>query len=305
MQLCDELEKTAIVKRVIGSNLGEFTWPIRSAPTVWLEWASDLAIEATSQPQLLDGKRIILRIHSYEVLNGMAAKVNYHLVDDVIFVSNYLRELFEHKYPNRLTGKRVHVIHNGIDLEKFPFVPGKKGRKIAFVGKMDAKKDPMLMLQAFAFLRRRHEDVELHVAGAPDNDRYYLAMPDFLAKNKLEDSTNFYGHVKDVPAWLADKDYILCTSPFESQGVGLLEAMHRGLKPLIYNFPEAGQIYPRNFLWNNLDELEQLLLNGPEPEECRDFVAKYYSMKRQAASFMKVLNTGEEVVEAPPVRPAE
>ncbi|UQZ89724.1 hypothetical protein C4J81_11110 [Deltaproteobacteria bacterium Smac51] len=301
MQLCDELEKTAVIKRTVGNNMGEFHWPIRSASTVWLEWGSDMAIEVTNHPQLLDGKRVIVRIHSYEVLNGMAAKINYGRVNDVIFVSNYMRQLFERRFPNRFPeATRVHVIHNGIALDKFPFEPGGNGRRIAFVGKMDAKKDPMLMVHAFQFLLHRHPDVELHVAGAPDDNRYYIAMPDFLAKNKLGASTNFYGHVKDVPKWLADKDYILCTSPFESQGVGLLEAMHRGLKPLIYNFPGAEFLYPRNWLWNNLDELEALMLNGPTPEECRDFVAEHYSMTRQAANFMKVLTTEETIVEAPP-----
>lgn len=305
LQLCDELEKTAIVKKVIGSTLGEFHWPIRSAPTVWLEWGSEMAIEVTAQPQLWEGKRVILRLHSFEILNGMAGRVNYSVVDDVVFVSHYMRKLFEHKYPNRLEGKRVHIIHNGLDLGKFPFIPGKNGKKIAFVCKMDAKKDPMLMLQAFTFLLHRHPELELHAAGAADDNRYYIAMPDFLAKNSLENATNFYGHVKDMPAWMADKDYIICTSPFESQGLGLLEAMHRGLRPLIYNFPGAEDLYPRNFLWNNLDELEALLLNGPAPEDCRDFVAAHYSMKRQAASFMKVLTTLEEVVEAVPTAAPE
>lgn len=299
-QLCDELEKSIIVKRMVGSNLGEFSWPIRSAPTVWLEWGSDLARECTTHPQLLDGKRVILRMHSYEILNGMAGKVNYARVNDVIFVSNYMRQLFEKKYPNRLNNTRVHIIHNGIDLAAYPFIPGKNGRKIAFVARIEAKKDPMLMVQAFTFLRHRHADVELHVAGAPDDNRYYIAIPDFLNKNQLGTSTNFYGHLKDIPKFLADKDFILCTSPFESQGVGILEALHRGLKPLVYNFPGAETLYPRKWLWNNLDEMEALMLNGPNPEECRDFVAKYYSMQRQAENFIKILTSEEEIVEAPP-----
>ncbi len=300
MQLCDELEKKAIVKRVVGSNLGEFHWPVRSAETVWIEWGSDLAAELTKHPQLLDGKRVILRMHSYEILNGMCAKVNYGRVDDVIFVTNYMRELFERKFPNRLENTRVHVIHNGIDLAKYPFIPGKSGRKIAFVARIEAKKDPMLLLQAFTFLLHRHPEVELHAAGAPDNNRYYLSMPDFLNKNNLAGSAHFYGHQNNIPKFLADKDFIICTSPFESQGVGLLEAMHRGLRPLIYSFPGAETLYPQAWLWKNLDELEALMLNGPNPEECRDFVAKFYSMERQADNFIKILTGTEEIVEPAP-----
>lgn len=302
LELCDELEKQRVlVKRVVADNFGPLQWPIKSAQTVWLEWGSDLAIEATSNPATLTGKKVILRMHSFEILNRQAGRINFPMITDLVFVSHYMRDLFERVLPGRLhSGHRVHIIHNGIQPERFPFVPGRGRKKIAFVGKLDAKKDPMLMIQAFTFLRHRHPELELHVAGGPDDNRYYLSIPDFLAKNGLEKCTNFYGHVKDIPGWLADKDFILCTSPIESQGVGLLEAMHRGLRPLIYDFPGAGDLYPQDYLWRNLDELEALLLGGPEPEACRDFVAEKYSMARQAANFLKVIVGEEAVVEDRP-----
>jgi len=301
LELCDELEKKALVKRVVADNYGPLEWPIKSAQTVWLEWGSELAIEATSDPMQLKGKKVIVRMHSFEILNRLAAKINFQAVTDVVFVCHYMRRLFERLMPGRLTEHhRVHIIHNGIKLERFPFIPDKGRKKIAVVGKLDAKKDPMLMIQAFTFLRHRHPELELHVAGGPDDNRYYLSLPDFLAKNDLEQCTRFYGQVKDIPGWLADKDFILCTSPIESQGVGLLEAMHRGLRPLIYDFPGAEDLYPRQWLWRNLDELEALVLGGPEPEDCRDFVAEKYSMARQAANFLKVISGREAVVEDRP-----
>lgn len=301
--LCDALEKEAAVKRVVADNFGAFPWPIKSASTVWLEWGAEMSIAATNEPGLLeDKKKVVLRLHSYEILGRLAGEINYGVVTDVVFVSHFMRRIFERRFPGRLKGRRVHIIHNGIDLDKFPFIAGKGRRKIAFIGQMDPKKDPMVMLQAFAFLHNRHPELELHVAGAPDNNRYYMTMPDFLAKNGLDQETaHFYGHVKDIPAWLADKDFILCTSPFESQGVGLLEAMHRGLRPLIYSFPGSEELYPASFLWKNFDDLERLMLEGPEPEECRRFVAEKYSMSRQAANFLKVLTGDEEVVEETPV----
>ncbi len=304
LELCDELDKSAVVRRVVADNFGPMQWPIRSAETVWLEWGSDMAAAATREPGLLAGKKVILRLHSFEILNREAAKINYHAVTDVIFVSHYMRDLFLRLMPGLLTDRhRVHVIHNGIKLERFPFAAGRGRRKIAMVGKLDAKKDPMLLVQAFTFLLRRHPELELHVAGSPDDNRYYLSLPDFLAKNRLGQAAHFYGHVRDIPAWLDDKDFIICTSPIESQGVGLLEAMHRGLRPLIYNFPGAERLYPAPYLWNNLDQLEELLFTGPEPEDCRRFVAEKYSMERQAANFLRVVTGEEAVVEDDPVPP--
>ena len=302
--LCEALEKRKIiVKKAVADNLGPMVWPIKSAPALWLEWGTKMAAEITRQPELLQGKsKVILRLHSFEILSREAAEVNYNLVTDVIFVSHYMLNLFNRLMPDRLRRPRVHIIHNGIDLNRFSFIPGRERKKIAFVAKLDAKKDPMVMLQAFTFLLKRHPELELHVAGNPDNNRYYLAMPDFLAKNNLDKNTRFYGEVQDMPGWLADKDFILCTSPFEAQGVGLLEAIHRGLRPLIYSFPGAEQLYPASWLWKNLDELDDLLQNGPEPEECRDFVAEKYSMDRQADNFIKVLTGEEPVVEDRPAQ---
>ncbi len=300
LQLCDELEKSIIVQRVVAANFGAFHWPLQSASTIWLEWGAEVAIEATRHPDLLRGKKVILRMHGFEILGRLAGNIDFSLITDVVFVSHYMRDLFERLMPGRLEHSRVHVIHNGIQLERFPFRPERGRKKIAMIGKLDSKKDPMLLVQAFSFLLNRHPELELHVAGAPDDNRYYLSLPDFLAKNQLETSTHFYGQVDDIPGWLADKDYIICTSPIESQGVGLLEAMHSGLRPLIYDFPGAEALYPRSYLWRNLDELEQLISAGPEPEECRDFVARNYSMARQAENWLKVIRGQEPVVEDPP-----
>lgn len=300
-QLCDELEKYAHVTRVTGSAFEAFQPAIARAPTVWLEWGAALAIQASRTPGLLDGRRAIIRLHSFEILSRLAGRIDYSKINDLIFVSHFMKELFSGYCPQAAAQCRLHVIHNGIALERFPFRPGRGRRKIALVGRLEYKKDPMVMMQAFAFLHRRHPELELHVAGEMDQDRYCLALPDMTAKNGLGQVVRFYGPVADIPGWLADKDLILCTSPFESQGVGILEAVHSGLRPLIYNFPGAGQLYPASWLWNNFDELEALVFAGPEPAECRDFVAGVYSMARQARSFLKLLTGSEPVLEPRPI----
>ncbi|MDL2259481.1 tetratricopeptide repeat protein [Deltaproteobacteria bacterium OttesenSCG-928-K17] len=301
LELCRALEKRARVQKVVTNSLGPAQWPINSASTVWLEWGTALAAAVTNTPGLLDGKRVILRLHSFEILSREAGRINFEAVTDVVFVSHFMRAVFERLLPGRLDGRRVHIIHNGIDLERFPFASAGGGSKIAVVGKLDAKKDPMLMAQTFAFLLRRHPQLELHVAGQPDNNRYYMSLPDFLAKNNLEKSVRLYGQVDDMPGWLADKDYILSTSPFEAQGVAILEAAHRGCRPLVYSFPGAERLYPAGWLWKNLDELEGRLLEHSDPQSRRRFVAEHYSMERQADNFMKVILGEGPVVEPSPV----
>jgi glycosyltransferase involved in cell wall biosynthesis len=260
------------------------------ADIVWLEWGNELTKLICDYKKILLGKRVIIRIHSYEVINKLVANIDFRQVSDIVFVSKLIRDQFQLLDIPSSAKCRKHIIHNSIDIKKFKYVPRQKSMSnIAFVANISYKKDPMLLLHAFNFLHKLHPEVKLHIAGKFQDVRYDLAMNHFINETKLSDSIKFYGHISNINQWLEDKDYIICTSPLEGQGVGLLEAMSRGCRPLIVNFPGASDIYPSNYLWTTFDDLEERFLHGPEPKEASDFVAKYYSSYRELASWLKVL----------------
>lgn len=285
-------------KAIISSQPAEHLEAIKGASVVWLEWGNQMTEFLSKQHDSLAGKQVIIRIHSYEVLDGLADKIDFSRVTDVIFVSKFMKELFLLRHPELAGRCRVHVIHNGIDLGKFAFTPRDDSRRhIAFLGYISYKKDPMVLMQAFAFLNRRHPETRLHVGGGYQDPRYEICMPHFVAEAGLAGAVTFYGHVKNPDEWLKDKDFIICTSPIESQGVGLLEAMSLGCRPLIRNFPGSRDLYRANQIWSTFDELEDLLLNGPSPEESSRFVADRYSLEHQLDCFLKVVLNKEQVDE--------
>jgi hypothetical protein len=101
--------------------------------------------------------------------------------------------------------------------------------------------------------------------------------------------------VKDVPAWLADKDYILGSSVMEGHPVGVLEAMCCGLRPLVYAWPGSEHLFPPEFLWNSFDEL---LLRYQQPlpaEKLRGFVLDNYSLERQTRLTRSMLLEGKVI----------
>jgi glycosyltransferase involved in cell wall biosynthesis len=173
--------------------------------------------------------------------------------------------------------------------------------EIAYVGYLNFKKGPMELMYALEALRRRDGRCRLHVAGVFQDLYSETACRHFLAQNHLEEAVRFHGWVQDVPAWLADKNAIICTSLSESQGLGLMEAMAMGVKPLIYNFHTAEHIYPRQWLWNNLDELAQMLHQAHDPQEVRRFVEENYSLDLQVGRLLRMLQGREEVVFAGPI----
>jgi glycosyltransferase involved in cell wall biosynthesis len=52
----------------------------------------------------------------------------------------------------------------------------------------------------------------------------------------LQENVIYEGIISDVNSWLDEKHYLLSTSIIESQGMGIIEGMAKGLKPVIHNF---------------------------------------------------------------------
>jgi glycosyltransferase involved in cell wall biosynthesis len=115
----------------------------------------------------------------------------------------------------------------------------------------------------------------------------------------LTDVVFFEGWQEDVNSWLRDKHYIVSCSIGESQGMGLLEAMACGLKPVIHNFPGADQIFPCEFLFNIAEEFCELICSASyEPQRYRSFVEGSYSLRSQLAAINNIFTRLEAEIDS-------
>jgi glycosyltransferase involved in cell wall biosynthesis len=268
---------------------------VRWADTVWLEWANELAAAVTNQDNMLDGKRVICRLHSYEAFSAFPRQIDWSRIDDLVFVAHHIKNFTLDQYPGVAKAvQRMHVLPNGVDVDKYRFIPKHRGKNLAFLGNVNYKKGPLLLLHALHALVKRDPGYKLFVAGTFQDARYALYYRQMVVKLGIGKNLVVDGWVTDVPKWLENKHYIVCSSVLEGHPVGIMEAMATGLKPVIHNFVGAEQIYRPRFLWNSVDQfVEHVLENSYRPEEYRRYVTDNFSLTAQLAQLDKIIAAAE------------
>lgn len=266
---------------------------VADSEVVWIEWGNELAMHLTTDAALLNQRNVILRIHSYEAFGPWIYYINWERVDHLIFVVDHIRDLVLSKVPKiKKLVKDIHVIPNGVDLDKHKFIDRPRGKNLAYVGYVNFKKGPMLLLHAFQKFVERDPEYKLHIAGKFQEERYELYFRQFMEEAGIQDNVIFNGWIEDMDKWLEDKNYIVSTSLLESQGMGILEAMAKGCKPLIHNFVGASNIYPKEYLWNTIDEFVELVKEKSYSNESyREFVESNYSLPSKINEIETILKS--------------
>jgi len=158
------LETKYSVRTCYSSNQQEIAAAISWADIVWLEWANEMAISTTNNPKLIKGKRVICRLHSYEALDGYVKSVRWECVDDLVFVAEHIRGIVTQQIPDLLQKvKNVHVISNGVNLNKFAHKERRRGKNLAYLGYINHKKGPMLLFHAFRELPKVRQQPQPHM----------------------------------------------------------------------------------------------------------------------------------------------
>ena len=275
---CEKYE----TKICVNGNQEEIFNSLKWADIVWIEWADQTAINVSNFERLLLGKQVILRLHSYEAFTKYLDYIKWSTITDLIFVADHIKDIVIEKYPTiKSNVDRIHVIKNGIDVEKFKLSKLGNGKDLAYLGFLNFKKDPVLLFTAFQELLKIDPEYKLHIGGTFQEERYKLYLDQMQKENPLlKKQIIFHGWIEKPEEWLRDKSHIVCTSVLESQGKGIMEAMAMGLKPVIHNFVGAKKIYPGKYIWNTAKEFCEMVLNeNINPNEYRNFILKSYRTK--------------------------
>lgn len=227
----------------------------------------------------------IVFLRAYEYVSDYWLDIQWDKVDRVMCVNDFIAE-----YITEVTKKKPIVLYNGTNPKQWSFKERKHGNKIAQVSHIHYKKNHSLALQ---ILNKLPKEYELHCAGdiqLPDV-YYYLQN---LSK-ELDRNIYCYGHIPEaqLDEWLEDKNYILSASMREGCPNNIIEAMAKGIKPIVHNWPGARNQFGE-YVFNTIDEALAMMSpsSAYDSRMYREVVERKFSMD-QFVKFRKVV---EELV---------
>ncbi|WP_241229945.1 glycosyltransferase [Thermosipho globiformans] len=253
-EILSNIYNVRLVVSTDGKQIQEsFNW----ADIVWLEWANEMAIEITNKLPKMN-KNIICRLHSYEALLDFPEKINWNNIDTLILVSDHIEDILKN-YHSEIYSKhiknKITIIPNGVNLNRFKFSIKKPGYDLAIVANINHKKAPEMWLQVIQLLKTIDERYTLHIAGKFQDIRYANYFNYFIKDSGLEKNVKLYGYINNINEFLKNKNYILSTSIHEGHPYNILEAMARGIKPLIHNYSGSKKQWPNELIFNFIYEI--------------------------------------------------
>jgi len=272
--------------------------PLQWADVVWLEWGNAVTQQLTHQAaEALRQRRVVCRIHRFEVFTSVPHLINWEVVDEIVFVARHMEETFRRRFPQVEVPRRV--INNGIDLDRFTVPQARRGaRDIAFLAHINYRKNLPLMFQIAAALRDVGMERPIHVGGDWQDADLREYFDHMRRRMGLEEVLAHDGYVENVPVWLADKRFLLSTSISEGHPYNVLEGMASGMQPVIHAFPGADELFPRHCLYDTVAQAAELLSDEPgDPAQYRDYVRDRYPLDRQVQQVRGLL---DELMSRPP-----
>ncbi|MBB5112875.1 glycosyltransferase [Micromonospora echinospora] len=215
------------------------------ADTVFVDWAVATAVMVG----LVDpgDTRVVVRLHSYEAFGRWPNLIDFSRVDDVVFVSEHLRDFTLRVAPG-LTGAhapRTHVLCNAMDLAPFARPKDPAARfTLGLVGTSAVAKDPRWAVEVLRLLRATDERYRLLLVGGGIDTGLSRAARDYAAELEAElaelapsGAVTRLGHTDDVPGVLTGVGVVLSSSVRESFHCAVVEGAASGAVPVVRDWP--------------------------------------------------------------------
>lgn len=259
------------------------------ADVVWFEWAEPILAHASNR--LRKTAAVICRVHRYEVYSDWFEKINWNFVDHLIVTSKYIYEVANKKINfEKYEYLKVSIIPSFVNFSKLEFIPKDKGFNIAYLGYLNHRKNPSLLIQCIKALVDIDPRYKLYIGGISQSCEIDEYVGNLIEKLNLQNNVVFCGWIEDVSEWLKDKHYLILPSIHEGNPYCVLEAAACGVRPLIHSFPGSEDLYPEKWVFSTVEEFVNKVVNYNQDIYLnREYVAKRFSLDNCIKDVIDVL----------------
>lgn len=211
-------------------------------------------------------QRLTSRFHSQELFTPHLKRLDVNLVDQTIFVGEFVRQVAVRRFG--YDASRTVVVPNAIGVPLQSHDSDERRRHtLGLVGMVPRQKHLDRAVEILARLRETEPKFELRIKGRrpqefpwmqnrPEELRYYEDLEQRVSEDpRLRGAVHFDAHGNDMADWYARVGVVLSVSDFESFHLTLADGAASGALPVSLEWPGANLIYPEPWLHPNLDAM--------------------------------------------------
>ncbi|MDP4844041.1 MAG: glycosyltransferase [Salibacteraceae bacterium] len=285
---------------------------LNSADTIFVEWCNEPALWLSWV--LPPKKKLVIRIHSYEVFTTLPHLVNWGNVDEVVFVSTHISEYANQLFELDKYGVKRRVIRNLNErFEKLDVVPNPLVCSIAMIGYNNKNKNPIMGLQVLKTLLANDISAKIVFIGSPWNDEsldddelnYYRNFNQFIKEHQLDENVEFVAFNTRVEEEYHRFNFILSASDREGTHESCIQAMMAGkipiirMWPILEHFGSARTVYDERWIFDSSDSMADYIQKIVKSEQAflceqkvaQDFAFDNFSVNHVWPQFEKLFNS--------------
>ena len=242
--------------------------------------------ENNKKPMVIRGIDIDLYFGHYMGLDWDKCKA-------VLFINDYMREYIVDKYKAAKGVEpkcQIETVHLGIDLAKFTYKEGKKGKNIGWLNRFWTGKGIELMLQIVYKMVKYDPEYKFELVGPCNEHWVEKYISEFLKRNGLSENVKKLSSVPDVNVWMENMDYMLSTSMKECMSLPIAEAMAKGIKPVIHNWWGADNLYPGDLVFQTAEQACDIIMEDKyDSHFYRKYIEDNYTLDKEVNKLNEIL----------------
>lgn len=222
-------------------------------------------------------------------------KILYEKAPNVIFVSNYEKEIFCNNFNNK---GNLYVVPNSLLNYKTALSP-KNGFRCIYAGGYSKLKNPMECLKIYQLVLKRYPNAELVMCGPVINIELKNEVAESVKNVGLDGKVSVIEKVskEKLEELYENSTFILAPSKFDTFNMTVLEAMNNGCIPIISRTCGIKDLLGNNcgIVYDKTDEIVDKLRNmniSAQSQQCFDLSIEYtyLEMTKRYITFFGVEN---------------